>query len=449
MGSQSMKQFFDYCTAKVFGGPTRSRLSRPAADRPATASRRRLKWAFAGLAMMGLSQPADAQIVTAAPPPPGMGSPMMGGPMMGGGPTMAPPQMQNISSSLPADFTGAPVYDGGPPPVADPAYGNPMGGSPSYDSGCPPVYGPMLGRIYESPGTLFFRAEAFMLRRSQPLPTRPLVVDGTGTTRLATGDLHFRNEVGQKFDIGYEFNECATIAFTFWEVQDWQPTNGVVSANNDLTLPGAVTMGGQPANFINANSIQATYQTMIKNYEINYTNATWFDRVSLLGGFRYVDMIDRLALVSTRVAGAPNQVGTSDYIVRVTDALLGGQIGAVIHYDIDLWRFEFTGKSGLYNNQAQFNKFLGDNNNQVVVNAQAAPANLATLAAINEMNLSFTRRLSNHLAVRAGYNVMWITNTALASDQLDYSLNQTASGTVLGGGDLFLYGVNVGADLRF
>jgi hypothetical protein len=362
---------------------------------------------------------------------------------MGNGP------MMNPNSAMPGGYQGGPLQgDGGYQGQQYGGYegggyeGGPQSGA-DYNAECPPVF----DNVWSSPGTFFFRAEAFMLRRSQHRPTIAFVQDGVGATVLASGDLHFRNEVGQKFDAGYDFNECATIMFTFWEVQDWNPTNGVTTLAADLTLAGAA--GQNSANFSNASSIQAEYRTMIKNYEINWFNATIYDRISLLGGFRYIDMIDRLALVATRDVGPPNTLGTSDYIMRNTNRLLGGQIGAKFLYNLDLWSLEFTGKSGLYDDQVQFSKFYGDVNNTVVVNPQTDPPLAHSLASVNELNIGFNRKLGNHVSLRAGYTAMWITNIGLAADQFDRSANHTNNQTVRLGGDLFLYGVNVGTDLRW
>lgn len=411
-----------------------------------------LKWTLTSLVLLGIAQPLVGQQIAPGlqPPAPPAGVNPMGGAPMGNGP------MMNPNSALPGGFQGAPVQgDYGAPPQSysggeysgggyeQGTFAGPANCGPGYDGDCPPVF----DNVWSSPGTFFFRAEAFMLRRSQHVPNRALVQNNAGTTLLSTDDLHFRNEVGQRFEAGYEFNECATIGFTFWEVQDWNPTNGVVSAANDLTIDGAA--GTQSANFTNASSIQAGYRTMMKNYEINWTNATIFDRFSVLAGFRYIDMIDRLAIVSTRDVGPVNTIGTSDYIMRNTNRLLGGQIGAKVRYDVDLWTFEFLGKSGLYDDSIQFSKFYGDTNNTVDVNPQTNPPVAHSLAAVNEVNLSFMRKLGNHLAVRAGYTAMWITNVGLAADQYDPSINHVNNQVVREGGDLFLYGVNVGADVRY
>lgn len=404
-----------------------------------------------------------------------------------GQPVPAAPPMTMTPESLPAGVypsPGTPNYQGYAP-QGDPSavidgggYGAPYGYDGQYGPGgpqiCPPYtrgvlqdhpgqtypqdYNnyrnsgapgqvPLMDQVFSSPGTFFFRAEAFMLRRSNVRPNQSIIRNNSGTDLLYMSDLNFRNEVGQKFDSGYEFNECAKIVFTFWEVQDWFPTNGVTSSANNLTLAGGA--GATSGNFTNASSMQASYRTMIKSYEINWVNATIYDRVSLLGGFRYIDMIDIFNINSTRTSGPANLQGSSDYMLRVTDRLLGGQIGVFAKYDYNLWSLEFTGKSGLYDNGVQFTKFFGDNNNTVLINPQANPAATHALSAINEMNLSFSRRLGNHAAVRAGYNAIWLTNVSLAADHFDRSTLQVDRNLNRLGGDLFLHGVNLGLDLYY
>lgn len=407
-----------------------------------------LKWTLASLVLLGFADPSRGQPLPAPgqqppPAPPAgvnpMGNVPLGNMPMGNGPALAPNAVPDGSYPAgPMQNYGGESYGG---PISG-SYGD-TSGSACYDAGCPPVF----DNVYSSPGTFFFRAEAFMLRRSNHSPNRELVATSATNVVLHTSDLNFRNEVGQRFEAGYEFNECASLGFTFWEVQDWNPIVSTFSNTSSLTLAGGA--GQNSANFNNAMSMEAQYRTMIKNYEINWTNATIFDRLSLLAGMRYMDMIDRLAIISTRNIGDVTQVGTSDYIMRTTNRLLGGQIGAKIQYDIDLWSLEFTGKSGLYDDGIQFSKFYGDRNNTVVVNPQAAPPVAHSLAAINEVNLSFSRKLGNHLAVRGGYNAIWITNVGLAADHFDPSINHVNNNVVREGGDLFLHGVNAGVDVRY
>jgi len=52
--------------------------------------------------------------------------------------------------------------------------------------------------------------------------------------------------------------------------------------------------------------------------------------------------------------------------------------------------------------------------------------------------------LTKFWSLRAGYNLMWIENVALAPDQLDFTFTPT-SGTMLNdNGGVFLHGANVG-----
>ena len=343
-----------------------------------------------------------------------------------------------------SDYGGGYPADGGgygcPPPrrrMIDRFRGN-------YDDECPPLLGP----VSSTGGCFFLRGEVLLWRRTNAYNNVPFVAANTApvTTRLSSQDLRYFNEFGQRIDTGYEFNDAAKVLFSFINMQNWNATNTVTGANN-LFLAGLSSQNS--SNFYGASSMTAQNRTMLKSYEANYLNATIFDRLSLLGGFRYVDLIDRTAIISTRTSGAANFQGTSDYILRTTNRLLGGQVGAQLRFDYDLWNLELLGRSGLYDNMMAFTTFFGDNNNTVSINPQAAPATRHSLAAVNDINVSFGRRLSNHVAFRAGYNALCINNVDLAPDQFDPTLNHTNQTQVFSGGDMFVYGTNIGIELKF
>ena len=71
-------------------------------------------------------------------------------------------------------------------------------------------------------------------------------------------------------------------------------------------------------------------------------------------------------------------------------------------------------------------------------------------AFVGEMNLSALYRLTDVWNLRAGYNLMWIGDLALAPDQLDFNFAASPSGNQLhNGGGMFLHGVNVGLEARW
>ena len=354
-----------------------------------------------------------------------------------------------VMAQEPFGIPGPPVE--GDAPVMGPAsaafqgpamdYGGPM----LADGSAAPV-APRGGFIRSSAGTFYFRGEAFMMRRSNHKDERTVMANSDGST-FSTGDLNFRNETGQRIHPGYAFNEVAAFDFCFWEIQDWNPQLERVGGGVTYTLPGSLATTSSA--FTNATNIQVINRTMMKNYELNYSNGTIFNGLSVLGGFRYIDMLDRYSFVMS------NGTGSSNYLTRVTDRLLGGQIGATYIYHLDLWSLEFIGKSGLYDNGAsssQFANFLpaGGGGQNIIRDTRLTPQQAHSIAAVNEVQIAFSRRLGNHFRLRAGYNAMWITNTVLAADQLDFTTGfNPATAAVKEGGDLFLYGVNVGLEARY
>ncbi len=390
-----------------------------------------VRWALAGLVFCAAAQSVLAQYSGAV----ASGLPGMTGPMAAGA-----RDFQFTQAGPAADLAEEPAGNPGPP--------LPMGGAGPMDYGPPPV-APNF-RSFARNGTFYFRAEALMLRRSNSRPTFDILNVSDGST-FSTGNLAFKNETGQRFHAGYEFNENATLDTSFWEVQSWKPNfnrdTAIVGTTyalpNPTSGPATPLSGTSPA-FSAADRFNILERTMIRNAEFNYENATIFDRIALLGGFRYMEVNDLFTYAT--FSGATR----GDYEVTVNNRLLGGQIGTHMFYDLDLWRFEFLGKSGLYDNNSRSMQYV-----QSLPTPTSSPNIIRdtttdgyNLAAINEMQLSISRRLTNHIKVRFGYNVMWITNVSLAPDQLNFSASPFTS-PVMAGGDMFLYGLNVGVDTVF
>ena len=103
----------------------------------------------------------------------------------------------------------------------------------------------------------------------------------------------------------------------------------------------------------------------------------------------------------------------------------------------------------MYENYATQSQLLTDVNSPPFARSPGGGAfgSRHTTAFVGNIGLSGIYHFSNFLAIRAGYNVMFIDNVAL-TDQTNFVLNDNGGG-IKHDANLFLYGVNVGLDGRF
>jgi hypothetical protein len=343
-----------------------------------------------------------------------------------------------------------------PPPTGSrigAALGPPYAALQDADGCSPGLFGDWGQIIRSRIGQVYVRAEAMMMRRGNPGGSQALFVTNlqlpNQATAITTNDLAFRNELGQRMTVGIAFSERSAFEMTYLGLQ-----NNVASANGtgpaDLFLAG--NLASTATAFSNASAVSAFDATMLQGLEFNYVATTVFERLSLIGGFRYLDVKDSLGLNSnsSTINGGPGN-GLGFFSMNTLNQLYGGQAGALFRQNFDLLSVELSGKAGAYDNYATQTQVL-NNNGTVLRNGSG---NQNTAAFIGDLNLSGVYHFTNFIALRFGYNVMFVNRLALAADQLNLNGNSSSNGISSSGNglnhdaNLFLYGVNAGLDARF
>jgi hypothetical protein len=189
--------------------------------------------------------------------------------------------------------------------------------------------------------------------------------------------------------------------------------------------------------------ITSRYSSELTNLELNVRRRLdRLPRVSLMAGFRYVELDERLdaALVGT--------VTTFVYETNVQNRLYGFQVGG----DLDLLACRSLcvrgfAKAGIFGN-------AGANSGGVGVIGQLPTATVLDrgyrTSFVGETGLSARYCFGHGLALRADYRVMWIDGVCLASDQLAATsyLPLPGSGVDTTGG-AFYHGLFLGFDWSF
>lgn len=180
--------------------------------------------------------------------------------------------------------------------------------------------------------------------------------------------------------------------------------------------------------------ISTNDDTDLHSLEVNFRR-TISDNVTVLGGFRYLELDDRLNFIFNLGAG------NSLYQWGETNHLYGGQLGTdfLLYGNTNSFHFDAIVKGGIYGVAAK--------NNYITVPAVGPTitdgGQHGDVAFVGEIDLLGTYPICNHVALQGGYELLWIDGVALATDQ---AVNATANVSGAGidtNGSLFYQGATM------
>ena len=301
--------------------------------------------------------------------------------------------------------------------------------------------------------------DALLLDRDNRTGSRPLVIDGnTGQTVIGTGNLDFPVAGGVRAFVGRHGCDACGWELGYLGVYGMSAsTMATGSANLDIAPP----LNSQVASLAGASLADASYDSTLNGFEANLLateiyahqprhtgyeieRVPYVATIDWLAGFRWAGLDERAAIALTTPG-----LGTSQYAVRSSSNLFGGQIGARGRIDWDRWAFEGQAKA------AVAGSVLSQSQAPVVdaisgeVYRSARGGNAGDVGGIFEWNTSIVKRLGEVWSVRAGYTMIWLTGVALAPNQFDFSLDTLAGTTVAGGQTVWLQGATVGLEARW
>ena len=301
--------------------------------------------------------------------------------------------------------------------------------------------------------------EALIFDRDNRSGDRPLVINGnTGQSVIAAGDLDFPVAGGVRVFVGR--HGCDEWG---WELGylGVYGMSAVSTATGTADLDIAPPLSARVASLSEASLAQATYDSTLNGFEANLLatelyahrprhtayaieSVPYVATIDWLAGFRWAGLDERAAIALTTPG-----LGTSQYAVRSSSNLFGGQIGARGRIDWDRWAFEGQGKAavaGAVLSQSQapvIDAISGE------VYRSGRGGNGGDVGGIFEWNASLVRRLGDVWSIRAGYTMIWLTGVALAPDQFDFNIDTLAGTAVSGGDTLWIQGATVGLDARW
>ncbi len=271
------------------------------------------------------------------------------------------------------------------------------------------------------------RIGAVFMQRSTP-DNIPLVTanGGAGATILNANDFSFDFEPG--VDATFIYHDCSEtwgIEARYLWISEWSSTRNFTGLN----LAGINT---NPFTALGAATLDATYQSELQGFEINLRRRCCSGCVTLLAGFRYVDLDERLDLVFDGVI--------LNHWMTMND-MYGFQLGgeAILYEHCCGLRIEGVGKAGIYGNNAKVGTRL-----DVVEVLVSQNGGMDHVAFLGELGLSVSYPITCCWRVRAGYHVMWIDGVLLAANQVPITdPNNMMATNMFDYSDVFYHGASV------
>jgi hypothetical protein len=274
-------------------------------------------------------------------------------------------------------------------------------------------------------------ADALFLERRDPTAAVLAYNTANPTQDFDAADFHFGFQAGFDVSAVRRFGCDNTIELRYFGIDDWNATSITTTTPGDLLRVNAAV----PVFTFSGDAISGSYASELHNAEINGRRQI-NDRLSLLAGFRYTEL-DEHATANLVNAAVP-----FDYDCTTQNRLLGFQLGgqAILWNQCGPFTLDASGKAGIFNNAAAQHSTYSTG----LVTLPATGRDDRT-AFIGEVGVTGTCQLTDHLAMRGGYRLLWIDGVALASDQLSVSDFANNAG-LHGSGDAFYHGAFAGLE---
>jgi hypothetical protein len=266
-----------------------------------------------------------------------------------------------------------------------------------------------------------------------------------GTEALNANELNFEMRTGPKLNLILHevlFGNDLEIGYMF--IDGYSLSKSTMESSGPLFFNGPLgtteTPPSGPLLLRRPGEIRFDYISRIYSAEANLRHDI-LPRVWLLAGFRYVDLHEQLG-GTAMVSGQ----GETPFITsNIDNHLYGGQLGAGVQI-LKLGEkimLVGVGKAGMFSNQSDLTLFGGNE-------GDAVGGVKGQLAFLGEVDLVGSYCITENIAVRLGYQAMWLSGVGTASDQLDLANGPTAPAWHPNTqSSLFYHGAFLGLEISF
>lgn len=274
-------------------------------------------------------------------------------------------------------------------------------------------------------------ADALLLKRRDPSGPALMFDSDKAIQVLDASDLDFPVQGGVDLSLTRRLAGKHELELRYFGVDRWNTAAVIATNAGDLLQVNAAL----PVLTFAGTAVHASSSSTLHNVELNAQHRLG-DWLTALGGFRYAELDEHMAI---ELAGAPIPFS---YDTRTRNRLWGGQLGAdLVLWDCGgPWTVEAVGKAGIFGNSAGH-----DSSYSTGVFAPVAGGRKTTTAFIGELGVAALCHLTEHVAIRGGYRLLWIDGVALATDQVAVSDFLAHTG-IDGSGDVFYHGAVVGVE---
>ncbi len=295
------------------------------------------------------------------------------------------------------------------------------------DTSIPPCWKNERGRVY---GNFLY------MTRQRQSSNFNIVVDGANTPVLTNYNFNFDYEPG--FEVGFRQKMRAMFELDVRYMQLDSMNSPIVPFS--LIARGALVTN--PQSEVNAGDHTARYGSNLYSGEINFLRQ-YSTNTKIGVGFRMIQLTELLEMDFNFATS------TSSIDMLTRNYLYGAQfVSETLLLHTNRLRFDFFSKNGIYGNTAS--------RNMTVVNPnifRRLEDREATF--VGESGIRCSLRISNCWSVNGGYQAVYMSGVALATDQIQ---NTTSAGTYFPGigyapletdmSDTFYHGAFLGIEFR-
>lgn len=263
-------------------------------------------------------------------------------------------------------------------------------------------------------------------------------------------------------------NRDHSLEFVFFGLFDWQKSNGMIARSEDslftLIDPFRTTVD-QVGGFNSAQQQSWKYDSSFDSFELNYVlgqrlgrdrlemtpEGEWVRKLTsdcvntMLVGVRYISIGEGFDWNSLAVESGNRDAATGEYNVNTLNKMLGIQWGHELTLQRSKWRFGVRNKIGSYINYASQHSRVEIIDPTFGDQFRNETASSHDLSFIYDLHLMFAYHFRPNIAIRSGYDFMFINQLALAPDQLTFTPAPTSR--VVDGGALLYNGVSLGFEM--
>lgn len=278
----------------------------------------------------------------------------------------------------------------------------------------------------------------------------PIFYDAAGQVAVDANDAQPSMTAGPRYTLTRQIGEGHALEGSYFNVRSFSGAAALPATGGPFRINDAL---GQLPPFGDPQIGQLLTKSQIQSAELNWR--AWNGGIlQWLAGFRWVEWDQQASIgYSYENTNPPGPSGTASITSRSGNNLYGGQIGAdaMLWNNGGPWRVNAVGKAGIFYNSSAYQRsaagYTDDGFAPFVIGAPSATADQT--AFVGEIGVNASYSVTTWLALRAGYNVYWLSGVANAVEQLKVTDFPQDTARVDTGGSVLLHGVTAGLEARW